>query len=89
MKRVVTGIFDTLCTKYNNSFKMTKENFEEAKNELLETIRTAITGARNETTLRTYREMMEDAKKIQNWPKFQFFLWNEKLAREGLKKIAD
>ena len=85
--RSVSGIFDTLCDKYDNSFKMTPDNFKEAKEELVQTIEEAISKARTEASLATYTLMLKDTANIRGWPRFQTFIWQERLAREGLKTI--
>jgi len=83
MAAVVTSIFDPLIAKFNASYKQTPENFKEAKQEVLNTIQTAIENARKESTLMQYKAMMKKAEKNQSWNDLISFIYNEEFKRHG------
>lgn len=82
-KEKVSGILDPFVTKFDASFKQTKDNFGEAKQEVLDTIQRAIENARTESTLIQYRSMLADAKKKETWKDLTWFVYQEHLKRHG------
>ena len=82
-KKVVTGILDPFVSKFDASYKKTKDNFGEAKQEILDTIQRAIEGARTESTLMQYKSMLIDTKKKESWNELSWFIYQEYLKRHG------
>jgi len=87
-KRKGDSIFTPLTAKFTNDYPTTKENFEEAKSEVIATIEKAIETSKSPDNFAKYQAMLTDAAQIKTWPRLLQLVWNEDQAWSGNKVLS-